>query len=304
MSNKNIWSYLLSQICNEYGVAGLMGNLQAESALRSNNLQNSGNNRLGMTDEEYTEAVDNGSYSKESFVYDQIGFGLAQHTYWSRKKWLYEYAKSKGASIGDENMQLEFLVMELKRDFKNVWNTLCNAQSVREASDVVLLKFERPANQSEENCKYRASLGLKFYDEYACGYTEEEPIIDSYINHTVKPGDNLTKIAKQYGTTIDAIVKANNIVDPDKIYAGDKLMIPVSNKAEIKPSVTIKVGDKVKVRAGVTTFSNGKKMASWVPQSTLYVRQIEKDGTIYLVSTQAEGNSYTGRVKATDVEKI
>lgn len=301
MSNKNIWNYLLSQICNEYGVVGLMVNLQAESGLRSNNLQNSGNNRLGMTDEEYTEAVDNGSYSKESFVYDQIGFGLAQWTYWSRKKWLYEYAKSKGASIGDENMQLEFLVMELKRDFKNVWNALCNAQSVREASDVVLLQFERPANQSEENCQYRASLGLKLYNEYACGYTEEEP---TNTTHTVKSGDNLTKIAKQYGTTIDAIVKANNIIDPNKIYVGDVLIIPTSNKAEIKPSVTIKVGDKVKVKAGVTMFSNGKKMASWVPQSTLYVRQIEKDGTIYLISTQAEGNSYTGRVKATDVEKI
>lgn len=67
---------------------------------------------------------------------------------------------------------------------------------------------------------------------------------------------------------------------------------------------TIKVGDKVKCRPGVKTFSNGVKMASWVPNSTLYVRQIESKGTIYLVSTLATGNSYTGRVKASDVYKI
>ena len=39
--------------------------------------------------------VDNGTYSKESFVNDGAGYGLAQWTYSSRKKALYEYAKEK-----------------------------------------------------------------------------------------------------------------------------------------------------------------------------------------------------------------
>ena len=298
MSNKTIWNYLISQTGNEYGVAGLMGNLHAESALRSNNLQNSGNNRLGMSDEEYTKAVDNGTYT--DFVEDGkrgCGYGLAQWTYWSRKENLLNFAKSKGASIGDENMQLEFLVMELKRDFKTVWNTLCSAHSVKEASDSVLCEYEKPADQSDTAKARRASYGQKFYDEQATGYVEA-----SYIDYEIQSGDNLSKIAEKYGTTVQAIVDANNIINPDIVYAGDPLKIPVS--ANIKPPVAIKVGDKVKVKSGVTTFSNGKKMASWVPKSILYVRQIEKDGAIYLVSTQAEGNSYTGRVNSTDVEKI
>ena len=168
---KKIWDFLVKEIGNEYGTAGLMDNLHYESGLRSNNLQNSGNNRIGMTDEEYTRAVDNGTYT--NFVNDGklgCGYGLAQWTYWSRKQWLYEYAKSKGVSIGDLIMQLEFLVMELKRDFKTVWNTLCNAQSVKEASDIVLNKFEMPADLGEEKNKERsekrAAKGQVYYDKY------------------------------------------------------------------------------------------------------------------------------------------
>ena len=41
---------------------------------------------------------------------------------------------------------MEFLFHQLSTSFKPVWNTLLNATSIREASDAVLLKFERPAN--------------------------------------------------------------------------------------------------------------------------------------------------------------
>lgn len=246
MSNKIIWDFLLSQIGNEYGVAALMGNLYAESGLRSNNAQNSGNNRLGMTDEEYTAAVDNGTYSKNSFVYDQIGFGLAQHTYWSRKKWLYEYAKSKNTSIGDLQMQLEFLVMELKRDFKSVWNALCNAKSVREGSDAVLLDFERPANQSEENCERRASFGQKYYEEYASGYsdnesqTEKTPIAvkrDNCTLYVVAEGDCISDIGDAHGVDWHTLAEFNAVQAPYIIYIGQSLFIPHISV----PTVTHKV---------------------------------------------------------------
>lgn len=43
--------------------------------------------------------------------------------------------------------------------------------------------------------------------------------------YVVKPGDNLTKIAAQFGTTPNAIRKANNLTT-DRIKVGDKLKIP------------------------------------------------------------------------------
>jgi nucleoid-associated protein YgaU len=47
--------------------------------------------------------------------------------------------------------------------------------------------------------------------------------------HTVEPGDNLTKIGKQYGIQWKAIWDANRDIlkDPDKIYPGQELKIPV-----------------------------------------------------------------------------
>lgn len=44
--------------------------------------------------------------------------------------------------------------------------------------------------------------------------------------HIVRPGENLRSIANLYGTTVDAIAKANGIVNPNYIYVGQRLTIP------------------------------------------------------------------------------
>lgn len=166
MNNKEfIWHWLWERIGNEYGVAGLMGNLMAESSLRPDNLQNAYEKSLGMTDAEYVKAVDELRYQKDDFVSDGAGFGIAQWTYWSRKRGLYEYAEETGKSIGDLEMQLEYLWIELGREYKNVLTVLLGAASVREASDAVLLWYERPADQSAENLKRRTILSEKIYNE-------------------------------------------------------------------------------------------------------------------------------------------
>ena len=49
--------------------------------------------------------------------------------------------------------------------------------------------------------------------------------------YTVKPGDNLSKISQQfYGDSkkFMTIAKANNLEDPDKIKAGQELIIPAA----------------------------------------------------------------------------
>lgn len=165
MSNeKAIWDFFHGKGLNDYGVAGLMGNLYAESGLMPNNLQNTGNKKLGMTDAEYVEAVDNGTYKK--FVKDSQGFGLAQWTFWSRKQALLDYANTLGASIGDLNMQLDFLWKELTESYSGVLSVLRNASSILEASNAVLFDFERPANQDESVQRKRANFGQVYYDKY------------------------------------------------------------------------------------------------------------------------------------------
>lgn len=165
LDEKGIWDYLLGKIGNAFGVAGLMGNLYAESGLKANNLQNSYESKLGYTDAAYTAAVDNGSYTK--FGTDSAGYGLAQWTYHTRKQALLSFARSKNKSIGDTEMQLEFLYKELCEGFKDVLAELKSAKTVLAASNSVLTKFERPANQGSAVQNKRASYGQTYYDKYA-----------------------------------------------------------------------------------------------------------------------------------------
>lgn len=163
-SIKAIWDKLYAAIGNPYGTAGLMGNLQAESSFKSNNLQNTYESKLGYTDDSYTKAVDDDSY--DNFVHDSAGYGLAQWTYWSRKEGLLNYTKSAGKSISDWESQVEFLLKELAASTA-LYSALKNAKSVEEASTEVLLKFECPADQSETMKAKRASFGQAIYDTYA-----------------------------------------------------------------------------------------------------------------------------------------
>jgi LysM repeat protein len=46
------------------------------------------------------------------------------------------------------------------------------------------------------------------------------------VVHVVKLGENLTQIAARYGVTVPALRKANNILDPNVIHVGQRLVIP------------------------------------------------------------------------------
>jgi hypothetical protein len=60
------------------------------------------------------------------------------------------------------------------------------------------------------------------------------------INHVVKPGETLWRIARNYGVPMEKIAWVNGIEDPTKIIAGEKLIIPgVVNKTG-SPDILIK----------------------------------------------------------------
>lgn len=176
-AEEQIWNFSMARVGNAYGVAALMGNLDAESGLNPKNLENLCERRLKdagklyCTDESYTAAVDSGKISREEFLHPlpgkQYGYGLPQWTSAERKAGLYDYVKSKGVSIGDLEAQLEYLFKELSARYKTVLNALKTASSVREASDIVLEKFESPEDQSEAVKVKRAGYGQKYYEKYA-----------------------------------------------------------------------------------------------------------------------------------------
>ena len=168
--SKFIWDYLKLKGLNQYAIAGIIGNLDAESALKSTNLQQTYEKEFKHTDDTYTKAVDNGTY--KNFANDKAGYGLAQWTYPTRKQKLLEFAKSEGKSIGSASMQMDFLWKELTGGYKSVLNKLRNATSVREASNIVLLDFEAPANKGTEVQDKRAEYSEKYFNLYATKATK------------------------------------------------------------------------------------------------------------------------------------
>ena len=246
-NEQKIWNFLKNKGLTDYGIAGLMGNLKAESGLNSTNVENYYEKKLGFTDSTYTKAVDNGTYT--NFVKDAAGYGLAQWTYWNRKQNLLNFAKSKKVSIGNLDMQLEFLYNELTTSYGSVLKVLKTANSVRTASDAVLLQFERPADQSENARIKRASYGQVYYNRYAgktvVSNTTNKPIVETntdYEIRVIKSGDTLYKYAKEIfgdGNRYPEIMELNDL-KTTVIKIGDTIKLP-------KVKQQINKGDKVKV---------------------------------------------------------
>lgn len=56
---------------------------------------------------------------------------------------------------------------------------------------------------------------------------DEKPTKKASVTiYAVQPGDTLWKIAKRYNTTIDSLVKVNEMENPDTLRIGEKLIIP------------------------------------------------------------------------------
>lgn len=265
---KVMWDFFKSKGLNDYGIAGLMGNLQAESGLKPTNLQNSYESKLGMNDAEYTAAVDAGTYT--NFVKDSAGYGLAQWTYWSLKQEMLNYHKTAKKSIGDGQTQMEFLVHQLSNSYKSVWTILQNASSIREASDAVLLKFERPADQSEAAQLKRAKLGQTFYDKY---HTEA-------VTKPTPPANQPEVIFKEG----DLVVLAN-----DAVYYNGKT-VPAWVRAKAWYVKANQVGDRVVIDK---SEDGANSINSPINASYLSLKKPKKEPfTSYLVKVTVELLNY------------
>ncbi|MBR0161964.1 MAG: peptidoglycan-binding protein [Oscillospiraceae bacterium] len=143
----------------EEAVWAVMGNLNCESNLEPCRLQ--GDFQTGYpASRSYAEAVDSGIKSKESFATDAKGWGLAQWTYPSRKRALWEYAKAKNRSIGDLELQIAFLLKELKEDFASLYRFLQQTNNMYEATDRFCREFENPAVKNV-SARYNSAKWLR-----------------------------------------------------------------------------------------------------------------------------------------------
>jgi len=156
---EKVW-YTLSEKYSEIAAAGAMGNFAEESGFKANNLQNSYENALG-SDESYTAAVNNGSYSRDKFKNDQAGYGLAQWTSSGRKAGLYDLAKQEGTGIDKEETQIKFLLKEIE----NYCTTWQKSTTVSEAAVRFHNEFEK-SNDNESQIQERVKSAERLYNKY------------------------------------------------------------------------------------------------------------------------------------------
>lgn len=160
-----MWEFLTKSCgLSDVAAAGAMANWDAECALKSTNLENRGNNALKMTDEEYTEAVDNGTYT--AFCTDRYGYGLCQWTHPERKTEMIDYIHGRGMSIGNSYGQMDFFWKEI-RGYKKLMEILATTTSVQEASDAIMIMYEKPGDKSKEAKKRRSDKALEYYNRFA-----------------------------------------------------------------------------------------------------------------------------------------
>ena len=111
----------------------------------------------------------------------------------SRKQALLEFARARKASIGDLEMQLDFLRKEMESNYPTLVQKLKKAASVRAASNDVLFEYERPGDQSQKVQDLRASYGETYYKEYA---GKERKVIvtrTKFLNGIIKTAEEAYK---------------------------------------------------------------------------------------------------------------
>lgn len=183
------------------GACAVLGNVQAESAFRANNLQDSFNSRLGISDDEFVRRVDAGDYSL--FMTRDLGFGAAQWTYGPRKEKFYRYAKSTGRSIANEKMQVEFLIKEFKEDFAGIWKLICTSTDLIACTDKLLEVWENPAYKDYSNRRKMANSWYAKVDQL------EATAAGEATNTSSKGSGSMSKV-EQYTWEAESIAADNS----------------------------------------------------------------------------------------------
>lgn len=220
---RKTWEYLIKAGLTKEGAAGLMGNLYSESGIIPNRVEMLCLQRLReagryYTDATYTAFVDDGTISRDEFLHPlpnrQYGYGLCQWTSPGRKGKLYDHCKARKVSIGDLQAQLDFLITELQQSYPTVWRVLTTTDSIAEASDIVLTKFEMPADTGYAVRTTRADYGFEFYNHFAKG------------GDTVATANDVIKIMQMWVGYSEANGKHRYIVDVYNNYCAKRGKYP------------------------------------------------------------------------------
>ena len=99
-------------------------------------------------------------------------------------------------------------------------------------------------------------------------------------SHTVRSGETLVQIALRYGTTVDAIARANGLQSPDHVFVGQELLVP--SAAEGRAPAAALVGAP---GSAATTGAAGRGIVVDLSDQTLTALQDGVPVRAFVVST-------------------
>ena len=107
--------------------------------------------------------------------------------------------------------------------------------------------------------------------------------------YTVALGDTLGKVASKFGTSVDKLVKLNNISNPHLIYVGE--VIKINETAETKAEVSIPKASQTVAKATVVENSVNKTVV-----------KVDEKATVAVPATKVETKAAATPAPATKVE--
>ena len=153
-----------------------------------------------------------------------------------------------------------------------IYSDLSNARNIFSralAEKYPLWAAQYGADEPSANGKWREWVGFQYTDEGRIGgiygnvdrniFTEGIFLSDSWridgekrttvrartrtLTVYVRAGDTLWAIAREYGTTVEAIARENRIVDPNRIFVGERLRITLPARGSGEEIYTVRRGD-------------------------------------------------------------
>ncbi len=137
--------------------------------------------------------------------------------------------------------------------------------------------------------------------------------------HTVKKGETLYSIARQYGVSYQAVLELNKIADPSKIYVGQRITIPTkgasatqgqNGKNNDPPVAGPANGQTYRVKRGDTLFSISRTFSVSVDTirkaNNLNEATILKEGMVLTIPgvTQTVGSIEPSSKPVTDTTNV
>lgn len=113
----------------------------------------------------------------------------------------------------------------------------------------------------------------------------------SYKTITILRGDTLSKIAKEYGTTVNELARINNIQNINLIYAGKTLRVPISDPQENNSSEEI-----------VYIVKRGDTLSEIAMEYNVTVNEIARENQIKNVNLIYPGQRLIIKTKAMGTE--